>query len=91
MDPQTGQQSVAKSLTLSMIAGLGVAILSLVVGTILDYIVVQVLSQYFISGCSEDCYFAYFNSIFYVVAFLSLVAGILAGRKTYTRFSQRSQ
>ena len=73
-----------------VLVGVGVAILSLLVGTILDYIIVQILSQYFISGCSEDCYFAYFNSLFVVVALLSVAIGVRTGLRTYKSLSEKS-
>jgi len=90
MDTQTNQPNKTNKIIPSVLAGVGVAILSILVGTILDYIVVQILSQYFISGCSEDCYFAYFNSIFVVVALLSVVIGIRRGLQTYKRLSERA-
>lgn len=70
MDTQTNQPDKTNKIVPSVLAGVGVAILSLLAGTILDYIVVQILSQFFLSGCSEDCYFAYFNSIFVIIALL---------------------
>ena len=73
-----------------VLVGVGVAILSLLVGTILDYIIVQILSQYFISGCSEDCYFAYFNSLLVVVALLSVVIGVRAGLRNYKSLAEKS-
>ena len=72
-----------KNMIRSVLSGAGMAILSLLVGTVLDYGLTQILSQYFIPNCSEDCYFSYFNSIFVVVAILSLVIGILAARRSY--------
>ena len=74
----------------SVLAGVGVTILSLLVGIVLDYIVVQILSQYFISGCSEDCYFAYFKSLFVVFALLSIVIGVWAGLRNYKSLSENS-
>ena len=91
MNPQPSQQGSAKIMILSVFSGIGITILSLIIGTIMDYIVVQILSQYFLSDCSEDCYFAYFNAIFFVVALLSLVAGFVGGRRTYARLSERSK
>jgi hypothetical protein len=90
MDTQSDPPIKTKKIPLSILAGVGVAILSLLVGMVLDYIVVQILSQYFIPGCSEDCYFAYFNSIFVVVALLSVVIGIRRGLRTYKRLSEKS-
>lgn len=90
MNPQTIPYNQTKTIFLSLLAGIGIFILSLILGTILDYIVVQILSQYFLSNCSEDCYFAYFNAIFFVVTLLSLVVGFLGGRRTYRRFSESS-
>jgi hypothetical protein len=74
-----------KNIVRSVLSGVGVTILSLLVGLVLDYVLTQIISQYLIVGCSEDCYFQYFNSIFIVVAILSLVFGILAGRRTYNK------
>lgn len=74
-----------KNLVSSILSGVGITILSLLIGLVLDYGITQILSQYFIEGCSEDCYFQYFNSIFVVLAILSLVLGILAGRRTYNK------
>jgi len=91
MDTQTSQQNKANNITRSVLSGVWVAILSLLAGAILDYIVAQVLSQYLISGCSEDCYFAYFNSIFFVVVLLSAVIGIRSGLWTYKRLSEKSK
>jgi ABC-type uncharacterized transport system permease subunit len=90
MDTQTKQPNRANKIVPSVLAGVGVAILSLLVGTILDYIIVQILSQHFISGCSEDCYFAYFNSLFVVVALLSVVIGVRAGLRNYKSLSENS-
>ena len=90
MDIQPNQPNKTNKIVSSVLAGVGIAILSLLVGIVLDYILVQILSQYFISGCSEDCYFAYFNSIFVVVALLSVVIGIRRGLQTYKRLSERS-
>ncbi len=90
MDSQSDKASRANKIVSSVLAGVGFAILSLLVGIVLDYIVVQILSQYFISGCSEDCYFAYFNSLFFVVALLSVVIGIRRGLGTYRHLSEKS-
>lgn len=90
MNPQILPHNQTKAIFLSLLSGIGIIILSLILGTILDYIVVQILSQYFLSNCSEDCYFAYFNAIFFVVALLSLVVDFLGGRRTYRRLSERS-
>ena len=65
-----------------MIKGIGVAILSLLAGTVLDYIITQVVSQFFLAACSEDCYFRIFNAIFVVVVIVSIVAGLRAGLRS---------
>lgn len=83
MDTQSDKASRANKIISSVFAGVGFAISSLLVGIVLDYIVVQILSQYFISGCSEDCYFAYFNSIFVLIALLSVLIGVRAGLRNY--------
>jgi len=64
-------------------------VLYILLGTILDYAVTQILSEYFIPDCSEDCYFKYFNAIFIVVAFLSVAGGIRAGVRAYKRSSEK--
>lgn len=91
MNPPPSQQGKINVVVLSLLSGIGIAILSLLIGTILDYIVVQILSQYFLSNCSEDCYFAYFNAIFFIIALLSVFLGFEGGRRTYRRLSERSQ
>lgn len=90
MDTQTNQPDKTNKIVPSVLAGAGVAILSLLAGTILDYIVVQILSQFFMAGCSEDCYFAYFNSLFVVVALLSVMVGIRSALRTYKRLTENS-
>ena len=89
MDTRSNQPNKTNKIIQSVLAGIGVAILSLLVGTIVDYIIVQILSQYFISGCSEDCYFAYFNPLFVVVALLSVVIGVRTGLRTYKSLSEK--
>ena len=72
----------------SVLTGAGITILFLLLGTVLDYVVTQVLSQFFIPNCSEDCYFQLFNSIFIVVAVISLAAGIRSGVRTFNRLQK---
>ena len=91
MNLQAGQQTKTKIIALSILSGIGFTLLSLAIGIVLDYIIVQILSQYLLADCSEDCYFAYFNAIFYVIALLSLVAGFVGGRRTYRRLVERSK
>ena len=90
MDTQSGQLNKTKKIASSVLAGIGVAIVSLLVGTILDYIIVQILSQFFLADCSEDCYFSYFNFIFVLVALVSVVLGIRSGLRNYRRISEKS-
>ena len=90
MNAQPSRQDTTKILSLSLLSSIGIFILSLMIGIILDYMIVQSLSQFFVSNCSEDCYFAYFNAIFFGVALLSLVLGFLGARRTYRRLSERS-
>ena len=80
-------QNKTKNIVRGVLSGIGVAILYLLLGTLLDYGLTQILSQYFIPDCSEDCYFRYFNAIFIVAAFLSVAGGIRAGMRTYKRSS----
>ena len=79
----------AQNIARSILIGLGVAILYLLIGTILDYIVTQVVSQIFLTACSEDCYFRIFNSIFVVVALLSTAGGLRAGLRSYKHLSEK--
>ena len=90
MDTQSDKASRANKTVSSVLAGVGFAILSLLVGIVLDYIVVQILSQYFITGCSEDCYFAYFNSIFVLIVLLSVLIGVRGGLRYYKSLSENS-
>jgi hypothetical protein len=82
-------QNKTKNIVQSVFSGIGVVVLYLLLGTVLDYVLTQILSQYFIPDCSEDCYFKYFNAIFIVVAFLSVAGGIRAGMRTYKRSSEK--
>jgi hypothetical protein len=88
MIPQTNHHSKPKIIVLSGLSGIGVTILSLLIGTLLDYVIVQIVSQYFLSHCSEDCYFDFFNAIFFVVALLNLIVGFRSDRRTYMRLSE---
>ena len=81
MDTQNKTQNIIRS-TLS---GVGFAVLCLVIGTALDYAVTQVLSQFFIANCSENCYFDIFNFVFAIVVVLSISGGIGAGLRYYKR------
>ena len=74
-----------KSIVQGTLSAIGFMVLYIVLGTILDYAVTQILSEYFIPTCSEDCYFGYFNAIFLVVITLSVVGGAWAGVRTYRR------
>ncbi len=76
-------QNIARSI----LSGLGVAVLYLLVGTALDYLVTQVISQFFLTGCSEDCYFKIFNSMFVLIVLLSAAGGLRAGLHSYKRLS----
>ena len=71
----------------SILTGIGIMVLILLLGTVLDYIVTQVLSQFIIPDCSEDCYFRYFNILFLIVAFTSVAFGIRSGIRMYKRLS----
>jgi hypothetical protein len=74
-----------KSIVQGTLSAIGFMVLYVLLGTILDYAVTQLLSEYFIPNCSEDCYFGYFNAIFLVVITLSVVGGARAGLRTYRR------
>ena len=90
MDTRSSQPNNMSKITSSILAGVGVAILSLLAGTVLDYIIVQILSQFFLSSCSEDCYFTYLNFIFVLVVLISITIGIRRGLQTYRRISEKS-
>jgi hypothetical protein len=78
-----------QNLIRSIVSGLAIAVLYLIIGTVLDYGITQVVSQFFLTGCSEDCYFRIFNSIFVVVAILSVIGGAYAGLRSYQRLSEK--
>jgi len=82
-------QNKATNIVQSILSGIGIAVLYLLLGTLLDYGLTQILSQYFIPDCSEDCYFKYFNALFIVVALLSVAGGIRAGVSVYKRSSEK--
>jgi len=89
MNLKMESQNKTTKIVWGVLSGIGIAVLYLLLGTILDYGLTQILSQYFIPDCSEDCYFRYFNAIFIVVAFLSVAGGIRAGVRTYKRLSEK--
>lgn len=74
-----------KNIVQGALSAIGFMVLYILLGTILDYALTQILSQYFIPNCSEDCYFGYLNAIFLVVITLSVVGGARAGVRTYRR------
>ena len=82
-------QNNTTNIVRSVLLGVGVAILYLLVGMVLDYVLTQILSQYFIRDCSEDCYFGYFNVIFIVVALLSVAGGVWTGARAYQRSAEK--
>jgi hypothetical protein len=82
-------QNKTTSIAQSVLSGIGVAVLSLLLGTILDYGLTQILSQYFLLDCSEDCYFRYFNALFIAVALLSVAGGIRAGMSAHKRSAEK--
>ena len=69
----------------SVLMGIGMMIVYLVVGVVLDYGVTQLLSQFIIHDCSENCYFNYFNIFFGIVIVLSILGGVRYGRRLYKR------
>jgi len=73
----------------SVFTGIAIAVLYLLIGTVLDYVVTQVLSQFILANCSEDCYFRYFNTIFVVVSLLSIAGGFRSGIRMYRRLSEK--
>ena len=81
-------QNKSNGILRSALIGFGFTILFLLIGLILDYALTQILSQFFIPNCSEDCYFQLFNTIFIVVVILSVAGGILRGVRTYKRLSE---
>lgn len=74
-----------QNLIRSILIGLGTAIGCIFVGILLDYSITQLLSQFLLTACSEDCYFRIFNVLFVIIAFLSLVLGLRAGIRSYKR------
>lgn len=74
-----------KNIVQGTLSAIGFMVFYILLGTILDYAVTQILSEYFIPNCSEDCYSGYFNAIFLVVITLSVVGGAQAGVRTYRR------
>ena len=81
MDAQNKTQNIIRSI----FSGAGIAILCLVIGIVLDYAITQILSQFFIANCSENCYFDIFNFVFAIVVVLSISGGIGAGLRRYKR------
>ena len=82
-------QNKTTNIVQSVLSWIGVVILYLLLGTILDYGLTQILSKYFILDCSEDCYFKYFNALFILVALLSVAGGIRAGMSAHKRSAEK--
>lgn len=80
-------KSKGSPLIRSGLTGIGVTVLFLLAGTVLDYAVTQLLSQFIIADCSEDCYFRLFNTFFAIVALISLAAGVRSGLRSYKRLT----
>jgi galactitol-specific phosphotransferase system IIC component len=59
-------QNKGRNILRSILSGIGVAVLFLLIGTVLDYIVTQTLSQFFVTDCSEDCYFKIFSGTTFI-------------------------
>ncbi len=78
MKTQNKNQNIVRGI----LSGIGVAVLYLLIGTVLDYGITQITSQFFIADCSEDCYFKIFNSLFVVVALVSVAGGLRAGLRS---------
>jgi hypothetical protein len=85
MESQTKTRGIVKS----ALSGLGATILYLILGVVLDYVLTQTISQYFLRECSEDCYFQLFNAIFVVVAVLSVAGGVYAAVRTHKQTSEK--
>lgn len=73
----------------ALLTGIGTAVVYLLLGVVMDYGITQLLSQFVIPNCSEDCYFTYFNAIFVLVVIASLAGGIRAGVRAYQRPAQK--
>lgn len=81
-------QNKSNVIVRSVLTGIGMTILFLLIGIVLDYLLTQGLSQYILTDCSEDCYFLYFNIIFSILALVSVAGGIISGIRTYRRLSE---
>lgn len=84
MDSQTKGSALIRS----VLTGIGVTVLFLLIGTVLDYILTQVLSQFILVDCSEDCYFRYFNIFFVIVAIISVLLGLRSSAQMYKRLTE---
>ena len=82
-------QTKTRGIVKSFFSGMGAAILYLILGTVLDYVLTQTISQYFLRTCSEDCYFQLFNAIFIVVVVFSIAGGVYTAMRTYKRASEK--
>jgi len=82
-------QDRSKNILRGVLMGIGTAVIYLLLGLVLDYGLTQLLSQFVVPNCSEDCYFTYFNAIFVLVVIVSLAGGLWAGVRAYRRASKK--
>lgn len=83
METKTNTGGVVRS----ALSGVSATILFVILGVVLDYVLTQTISQYFLRTCSEDCYFQLFNAIFIVVVILSVSGGVYTAVRIYKRTS----
>jgi hypothetical protein len=84
-DQNMESQAKTTGIVKSALSGLGATILYLILGVVLDYLLTQTISQYFLPECS----FRLFNTIFIVVVVLSISGGVYAAWRIYRRVSGR--
>jgi len=85
MDSSNGQNSKAKNIRASILTGIGYAIGSFVAGIIVEWMIVVFFLQYV--GDSAGMIFMVF--LFVLVVLLSVVVGIVGGRRTYKRLFEK--
>ncbi len=87
MDPSTGQNNNKKNIVLSVLAGIGFAIVSFIITTLVVGATIYALSEMGESYCFESCAFMIMGISPAIGLVIALIVGVVGGRRIYKRLS----